>query len=124
MKLSAFRIGKHFTMRLSRTASLLLLLAVASSSPTVPHVASSSPAAVVPFEPVVIDSSFSGDDKAVADIDMDGKPDVIGGDQHRQFDQFAALVETNFSHFVDAIHHRLRWNTQFYHRNAGRRHGQ
>jgi hypothetical protein len=38
-----------------------------------------TPARAVPWSEVPIDTGFSGDDKAVADIDLDGKADVIGG---------------------------------------------
>ena len=37
------------------------------------------PARAVTWTQVTISAGFSGDDKAVADIDMDGRPDVIGG---------------------------------------------
>lgn len=37
------------------------------------------PAQALDWTPATIDPDFSGDDKAVADIDLDGRPDVFGG---------------------------------------------
>ena len=64
-----------FRLKNLTTAVLSILVALVIGSPLQTNAANP-----IPFSKNIIDSSNSGDDKAIADIDKDGKPDgILGG---------------------------------------------